>query len=63
MEKYSTCKDCKYWTGEKTVIGRECRNPVNQDKWQKKMVWNHGSATVSIKPAGYKACRQFDEKA
>lgn len=62
MADYKTCSDCRYWTGHKDVIGRECRNPKNQAKWAEKARWNHGSATVAIKPASYKACKQFDEK-
>ena len=59
MRNYKVCSECKYWTGDMTVVGRECRNPVNQKKWASSP---KTSGTAHLKDGYQKACKQFEEK-
>ena len=57
-ERRLTCRDCKWWTGERTIKGRECTNPTKQEQWSRRKV----TPTCHIKESGTKACKYYEEK-
>ena len=59
------CRDCKWWCGEVTRIGRECMQPENQAKWDhEKTLWmgEYRHPNARYKKAAALACKKFEPK-
>ena len=62
------CQDCKYWKGEKTIIGRECLNPQKQQIWKEKeeryirLGYANTTVTAKYKYATAPACKCFEAR-
>ena len=62
------CQDCKYWTGEKGVWGRECLNPTKQKAWKekeelyKRIGYANPTVTARYKYGTAPACKQFEPR-
>ena len=56
-KKYPTCRECKWWTGKKSSVGRECMNPIKQEQWSRRKQ----TPTCHIKESGTKACKHFEK--
>lgn len=60
MNDKPKCRDCKWWCGKLTSIGRECMNPQLQWKWKGK-AWQ---MSARYKPRCQVACKgHFEAKA
>ena len=59
------CRDCKWWCGKLSSIGRECMNPELQWKW-KSSVYTRGvtwQVSARYKAGCQKACKvHFEPK-
>lgn len=62
------CQDCKYWKGEKGILGRECLNPHKQKMWQekealyKRIGYANPTVTAKWKYGTAPACKQFEAR-
>ena len=50
MNDTKCCRDCKWWTGEKTCVGRKCENP--------KSTFN--TPVAQYKQSATRACKMFE---
>lgn len=53
-DRQMKCKDCRWLTGKKSIIGIDCENPVKQGKWR--------TGTAHTKHPHDRACKAFEAK-
>ena len=68
MADYAKCKECRWHIGEYSIIGTECMQPDNQERWahQEKIREKKGAfypkVVARYKQPSTKACKRFEPK-